>query len=72
LVPSLGWHDVDFHPDGADRLTGVLSARAARFAPVATVSARVLVAGGFVVVCVEIPAQDNINRASQVPTLRSN
>lgn len=68
FVPKLGWHDVDFSFEGKDRLKGKLSARAASFAPVETVTARALVAGGFVVVCVEIPA---VNRASQGPSARA-
>jgi len=62
FVPTLGWHDVDFRFDGNEQLLGELSARAASFAPIATVAARVLFAGGFVVVCVEIPA---LSRAIQ-------
>jgi 4'-phosphopantetheinyl transferase EntD len=71
FVSGLGWHDVDFNFDGTDRLTGVLSARAAQRAPVATVEARVLVAGGFVVVCVEIPAEADVIPASLVPSARA-
>jgi 4'-phosphopantetheinyl transferase EntD len=68
FVPRLGWQDVEFRFEGNDRLLGQLSARAASFARIATVTARVLVAGGFVVVCVEIPA---VSRASQVPSARA-
>jgi 4'-phosphopantetheinyl transferase EntD len=71
FVPTLRWHDVDFRPDGTGHLTGALSARAAGFAPVEGVDARVLVSGGFVVVCVEIPVSNEVSRANPVPSARA-